>query len=91
MQVVSTHRGYPHSSKCRSLQRETGQVCACRKVEQQILDSESSPRQVNPLPSASTFFHQVDSNRETYIFHIVPKIRDQRTSQEKKANSWAPV
>lgn len=69
MQVVPTHRGCPHSSKCRSLQRETGQVSACRKAEQQTF-SKSSPKQVNPLPSASIFFHQAESNREAYIFQL---------------------
>lgn len=90
MPVVPRHGGCPHSSKCRSLQRETGQVCACRKAEQQIF-SESSPKQVNPLPSASTLFHQVESNRETYIFQLLPKIRGQHISQGKEVNSWAPV
>lgn len=28
---------------------------------------------------------------EIYIFHLLPKIRGQHTSQEKKADPWAPV
>lgn len=89
MQAVWMHKGYPHPAEV-----SKGSLGRCVPVEKQRSRSSLSPlpgRSILPLLPALSSIKLRATGRETYIFQPLSKIRGQRATEEKKANSWAAV
>lgn len=72
-------QGCPHSSNAEVSKGRLGRCVPAEKQENKSCLSPFPGRSIFP-PLASTFFRQAESNRETYIFQLLPKTKGQCTS-----------